>query len=195
MPSINRGRDAGELQDMYRKSLAAYWAAQAGELPADECIEDLFSGGDGWGNRHAQGALPKVRQTLHPGHQPDNNNDWRNRRSPSSRHRHNLGSHSQSSRQSHGYGLHHKWSDRDEDAARRFVQNGIGRKDEENDALQEAMHHSVFTKIRANYNEKHERKRGFREAREVNEFLKRDDLVAWKLPGVGREKEESVNKV
>ncbi|KAI9883673.1 MAG: hypothetical protein M1823_004555 [Watsoniomyces obsoletus] len=37
-----------ELQDMYRRTLAASFAAQAGELPADECIESIFSGGDGW---------------------------------------------------------------------------------------------------------------------------------------------------
>ena len=33
---------------MYRQTLAASWAAQAGELPADECIEDIFTGGTGW---------------------------------------------------------------------------------------------------------------------------------------------------
>ncbi|KAI0172444.1 N-terminal C2 in EEIG1 and EHBP1 proteins-domain-containing protein [Hypoxylon sp. FL1284] len=46
--SLNKSRDASELQDMYRRSLAASWACQRGELPADECIEDIFSGGDGW---------------------------------------------------------------------------------------------------------------------------------------------------
>lgn len=51
-PSLNAGsREAGELQDMYRRTLAAYWSAQPGELKADECIEDIFSGGDGWGDR------------------------------------------------------------------------------------------------------------------------------------------------
>ena len=39
------------MQDMYRKALAASWAAQPGELQADECIEDIFAGGDGWGDR------------------------------------------------------------------------------------------------------------------------------------------------
>ena len=52
MPSLSAGsREAGELQDMYRRTLAAYWSAQPGELKADECIEDIFSGGDGWGDR------------------------------------------------------------------------------------------------------------------------------------------------
>lgn len=38
-----------EVQDLYRRALAASWACQPGELPADECIEDIFSGGDGFG--------------------------------------------------------------------------------------------------------------------------------------------------
>ncbi|KAF2875469.1 N-terminal C2 in EEIG1 and EHBP1 proteins-domain-containing protein [Massariosphaeria phaeospora] len=51
-PSLNsKSRETGELQDMYRRTLAAYWSAQPGELKADECIEDIFAGGDGWGDR------------------------------------------------------------------------------------------------------------------------------------------------
>lgn len=51
-PSLNsKSREAGELQDMYRRTLAAYWSAQPGELKADECIEDIFAGGNGWGDR------------------------------------------------------------------------------------------------------------------------------------------------
>jgi hypothetical protein len=37
---------------MYRRTLTASWAAQPGELTADQCIEDIFAGGDGWGDRH-----------------------------------------------------------------------------------------------------------------------------------------------
>ncbi|KAJ9155308.1 N-terminal C2 in EEIG1 and EHBP1 proteins-domain-containing protein [Pleurostoma richardsiae] len=44
----SKSRDASELQDMYRRALAASWTCQPGELPADECIEDIFAGGDGW---------------------------------------------------------------------------------------------------------------------------------------------------
>jgi hypothetical protein len=52
MPSLNtKSRETGELQDMYRRTLAAYWSAQPGELKADDCIEDIFAGGDGWGDR------------------------------------------------------------------------------------------------------------------------------------------------
>jgi hypothetical protein len=50
-PLSTKTRETGELQDMYRRTLAAYWAAQPGELKADDCIEDIFAGGDGWGDR------------------------------------------------------------------------------------------------------------------------------------------------
>ncbi|KAK9481848.1 N-terminal C2 in EEIG1 and EHBP1 proteins-domain-containing protein [Lipomyces starkeyi] len=33
---------------LYRKTLTASWQRQDGELPAEECIEDIFAGGDGW---------------------------------------------------------------------------------------------------------------------------------------------------
>jgi len=46
--SIHKSRDASELQDMYRRALAASWACQPGEMPADQCIEDIFHGGDGF---------------------------------------------------------------------------------------------------------------------------------------------------
>ncbi|KAH8908230.1 hypothetical protein BR93DRAFT_927269 [Coniochaeta sp. PMI_546] len=47
-PLAGKSRDLYEIQDMYRRSLAASWACQPGEMPADECIEDIFSGGDGF---------------------------------------------------------------------------------------------------------------------------------------------------
>lgn len=43
-----KGRDMSEVQDVYRRALAASWACEQGELPADECIEDIFNGGDGF---------------------------------------------------------------------------------------------------------------------------------------------------
>ncbi|KAL9599360.1 MAG: hypothetical protein Q9219_003893 [cf. Caloplaca sp. 3 TL-2023] len=56
MPSMSsKTRELGKLQDMYRRTLAASWTAQDGELPADECIEDIFAGGDGWGKARKDG--------------------------------------------------------------------------------------------------------------------------------------------
>lgn len=59
MPSMSsKTREIGELQDMYRRTLAASWTCQIGELPADECIENIFAGGDGWG-KHGADASPR----------------------------------------------------------------------------------------------------------------------------------------
>ncbi|KAI9163397.1 hypothetical protein HJFPF1_05007 [Paramyrothecium foliicola] len=48
LPSVSKSRDQAEVQDLYRCTLAASWQRQPSELPADECIEDIFSGGNGW---------------------------------------------------------------------------------------------------------------------------------------------------
>ena len=48
MTLASRSREMGAKQDMYRGTLAASWHLQAGELNAEECIEDIFAGGDGW---------------------------------------------------------------------------------------------------------------------------------------------------
>ncbi|KAK3310830.1 N-terminal C2 in EEIG1 and EHBP1 proteins-domain-containing protein [Chaetomium strumarium] len=55
-----KSRDVFEVQDMYRRALAASWASQPGELPADRCIEDIFAGGEGFASpprssHHARG--------------------------------------------------------------------------------------------------------------------------------------------
>jgi hypothetical protein len=51
MPAVtSKTREAGdELKELYRRTLAAGWTCQPGELSADKCIEDIFAGGDGWG--------------------------------------------------------------------------------------------------------------------------------------------------
>ncbi|KAI0008302.1 N-terminal C2 in EEIG1 and EHBP1 proteins-domain-containing protein [Xylariaceae sp. FL0662B] len=62
-------RDASELQDMYRRALAASWTSQPGELPADECIEDIFSGGDGWSDSNSNSARTRDRRVrIHRSH-------------------------------------------------------------------------------------------------------------------------------
>lgn len=49
---------------MYRSTLAASWQLQAGELNPEECIEDIFAGGDGWtprSERYRRGKPKSVR--------------------------------------------------------------------------------------------------------------------------------------
>lgn len=48
----SKSREAGdELRELYRRTLAAEWTSQPGELSADKCIEDIFAGGNGWGDK------------------------------------------------------------------------------------------------------------------------------------------------
>ncbi|KAK2767490.1 hypothetical protein FQN54_003647 [Arachnomyces sp. PD_36] len=43
----SKSREAGDLQDTYRRTLAATWSCRDDELPPDELIETLFAGGTG----------------------------------------------------------------------------------------------------------------------------------------------------
>lgn len=50
LPSLStKSGEVSDMQDMYRRTLAASWNSRASDLPADKLIEDLFSGGSGWG--------------------------------------------------------------------------------------------------------------------------------------------------
>ena len=72
MPSMSsKAQESGKLQDLYRRNLAASWAAQAGELPADKCIEDIFAGGDGWGEQGYQVALDQKQRRDSSGEDSD----------------------------------------------------------------------------------------------------------------------------
>ncbi|EXM34831.1 hypothetical protein V3481_011261 [Fusarium oxysporum f. sp. vasinfectum] len=48
VPNLSKPRDAAELQDLYRSVLAASWSRQPNEHSAEEVIEDIFNGGNGW---------------------------------------------------------------------------------------------------------------------------------------------------
>ncbi|ESZ91704.1 hypothetical protein SBOR_7911 [Sclerotinia borealis F-4128] len=47
-PQLPKPSDKSDLHDMYRRALAASWSASPAEMAADECVEDIFAGGDGW---------------------------------------------------------------------------------------------------------------------------------------------------
>ena len=53
MPTItSKTRELSEVQDLYRRTLAATWACQSGEMAPDKLIEDIFAGGDGGQTQH-----------------------------------------------------------------------------------------------------------------------------------------------
>jgi hypothetical protein len=72
IPAVStREREAGdELRELYRKTIAAGFSSQPGELSADHVIEEIFSGGDGFGGRRddrAGGGGARGGRTAHGG--------------------------------------------------------------------------------------------------------------------------------
>ncbi|KAK6331084.1 hypothetical protein TWF696_003161 [Orbilia brochopaga] len=75
-------RERDRIQDIYRKSLAASWQLQTGELNAVDCIEDIFSGGSGWAGdrdqRQHANAESTQSATIADDHESSNvSADWR----------------------------------------------------------------------------------------------------------------------
>ncbi|KAJ5654357.1 hypothetical protein N7490_001360 [Penicillium lividum] len=51
LPSMNtKSNEVADMQDMYRRTLAASWMSRACDLPADKLIEELFAGSSCWYN-------------------------------------------------------------------------------------------------------------------------------------------------
>jgi hypothetical protein len=51
LSSINiKSREIADMQDMYRRTLAASWSSRACDLPADKLVEELFAGSSCWNN-------------------------------------------------------------------------------------------------------------------------------------------------
>jgi hypothetical protein len=78
-PAIStRDREAGdELRELYRKTVAAGFSSQPGELSADHVIEEIFAGGDGFGHRRNGGGPTHSRKsTDHPHAAGDGGGYW-----------------------------------------------------------------------------------------------------------------------
>lgn len=137
---------------MYRRTLAASWAASRGELPADQCVEDIFNGGSGW--KHNE--------------DPQRFNNGASQPSDSEtqyqlyHHRSHSGSSlkSQSTITERKAMLGHKHS-ASRDSIDRSSNQG------QNDSSSENAS---------------DRGRTVRRSHEVDEFEVRDDLVAWRMP-------------
>jgi hypothetical protein len=177
MPSISKSRDQGELQDMYRRALAASWAAQTDELSADQCIEDIFNGGNGWKDTYSPSTnpthLPSTPRlntyTQHSSHEHTSDDDRQGRR----HHRTPSGSSTKS-----GNTIRKKSSLRTMKAHK-------------HSQSQETMHNmgrlvdgqaGSESGSGSNLSERSNISHGMRRAKQVEEFDMREDLVAWKLP-------------
>lgn len=165
MPSMSsKTREIGELQDMYRRTLAASWAAQAGELPADECIENIFAGGDGWGKQktgdQSQGSTGKRGGDGANG--DDSDGDFR----ATQGHRRNssgFGRRTNAKQRSHG-----RTGSKDHDSNRSTGGvNGRGSSEQQTNSSSA------------------EEKRTYRRMHEIDEFDAREDLRSWEISTPG----------
>jgi hypothetical protein len=172
MPVMNRSRENGELQDMYRRSLAASAGIQTGELPADKCIEDIFAGGDGWKNKGIQFKIPTPREHLVPGDQ-HSEEDWEDH--VYHQQKNHIRSHSGSSSKS-------------QSTIKGSKQGSDFKHHKSREGLEMRTHTrgkpSTGSIVHGSSSEDSERGRqGYKHAHEVDEFDMREDLVAWELPG------------
>ncbi|RFU32638.1 hypothetical protein B7463_g3705, partial [Scytalidium lignicola] len=163
-PSITKSRDASELQDIYRRSLAASWAVQRGELPPDECIEDIFAGGDGW--KHDSDAATTITNGAMEDSSNGSGEDLTRQKDVRPHHDRtgsdrSIGSKSTLTKKSSSPDLRFKHArNRYEPVAGPGIRHDISS--------------DSFDRGRKGY---------LRNRPEVNEFDVRPDLVAWELPG------------
>jgi hypothetical protein len=191
----NKSREHGELQDMYRRTLAASWVAQADELPADECIEDLFAGGDGWKNgynnefkhhptpyRHYQTHLD-VDDSGSPSGEDKDGRRYHRRTHSGASGKSNMTVKSKAASTKGGINHARKHSRTGSAGG----QSNLTPHGEERNSVPhgrrsiDSRHHDMVAQSSGS---EHERGRtGYKHVHEVGEFDQRDDLIAWKLPG------------
>ncbi|KAG9241730.1 N-terminal C2 in EEIG1 and EHBP1 proteins-domain-containing protein [Calycina marina] len=153
MPTISKGGDFNDLQDLYRQSISASLAAPAGEYTAEECIEDIFNGGDGWKGGWASTqskSKPKTKQTDHTAYHFHRH----------SRHNSEISLKSQSTVKGPSRFGHKHSSSQD-----MRHNSGIS-------TLRDPLSSESSDSWRG----------GFRPALGVNEFDMREDLASWKMP-------------
>lgn len=179
IPTItSKTRELSELQDIYRRTLAATWACQAGELPPDKLIEDLFSGGDGGRMQPPQPAPASRwrRGAVNHGHQHSrdrsggSSSDTESRRTVTPTHRT-----PNSTIDTEIFGPAHSRASRNEGVEEAFTLMG------------QAAQHSHIGSIsgRGLIDEQMQQARGSRRTnsnyKEYSEFVLREDLRSWSV--------------
>ena len=167
MPSIaSKSRELAEAQDIYRRTLAASWACERGELAPDKLVEDLFAGGDG--GKFTQ--PPIIRSMI----LPSNIDDSSNSSDADSRHgRVHSKLSPDSARYSHQRGGSGK-STSSSQASNVTAVSGRG-------SIEQQMKHSHSAHNSAHLPSHHHRRKGHSDMREVTEFELRDDLCSWQI--------------
>ncbi|QPG94614.1 hypothetical protein C2857_006546 [Epichloe festucae Fl1] len=193
IPNISKPRDAAEIQDVYRRTLAASWSRQPNELPADECIEDIFSGGNGWRTKkeahsnhdsdeddeeHFGGTLRPSDFRRYANHHQRSGSDGRHART------HSTSSEKSASTVTGGgssiTGRGHRRG------GRVYLEDSRDSRDDDLGSSRSGSLGSLAPTLGSSSDGGGEAGRrgesGTRRAKEVGEFEVRDDLVAWTLP-------------
>lgn len=174
------------MQDLYRCILAASWSCQPAELPADECIEDIFAGGNGWRTAGAASA---------PGSGDDGDANHGTLRPGDLR---RMAQHQQSRRSKPGRAPSAAASDRSGSTvmghrrrpkAVRIAHDDDGAAGRDDVASVRSgslgsLAPTLGSSSSSDGDGRPGRDSAARRPREVDEFHLRDDLVAWKLPSV-----------
>ncbi|KAL6871422.1 N-terminal C2 in EEIG1 and EHBP1 proteins domain-containing protein [Trichoderma novae-zelandiae] len=205
LPTLSKNRDVAEVQDLYRRTLAASWTRQPSELPTDECIEDIFSGGNGWRTKHRSATSPDSDDEYYE-EEGENSGSLRpteyRRMAMNHRRNHsNSSSHFRpgSSYQPHNPNPHHRRtpsgsSDKSVSTVtvggnRGPFKKGVRIRDDgrESTARDDDM---VSTKsvgslvsLAPTLGSSERERENMKRAKEIGESDVRDDLVAWSLPG------------
>ena len=151
------------MQDMYRRTLASSWAAQAGELPADECIENIFAGGSGWRDGDDSTGQSSGRAQREDGEDSGSADEMPARRG----HRKHKSSLSRASPRLPGHKPPSHTVDGLKDGANDSTGSGSG--------SQRSHRRKLSHGRRVHHNYVHE----------VDEFNVREDLRSWRLPTTG----------
>ncbi|KAH6888124.1 N-terminal C2 in EEIG1 and EHBP1 proteins-domain-containing protein [Thelonectria olida] len=198
VPSISKPRDAAELQDLYRHTLAASWCRQPNELPADECVEDIFNGGNGWKTKKPESIPPDTDEdeddeddldprngTLRPQDVRRiafvNHNGQANHLQPG----HVSSNHSQAPSRNHRRTPSNS-SDKSVSTVT-VTPHGHGHPPRKSVRIHELDHSRSMASLTSTMTLESDQMRevGMRRSREVPEHDIRNDLIAWKLPGAG----------
>jgi len=173
MPSIaNKSRELSEAQDIYRRTLAASWACERGELPPDKLIEDLFAGGDG-----GKMTMPQTLKRLGPSMRLPSTRDDSSNSSDADSRRERASSLTTSmltpemARSPHRRGGSNEATGSGSQHSAASGVSGRG-------SIEQQMQHS-----QPNHNSHllHHRRNGRGEPREITEFDLRDDLRSWQI--------------
>ncbi|KFY88219.1 hypothetical protein V500_06501 [Pseudogymnoascus sp. VKM F-4518 (FW-2643)] len=205
--AVGINKELAEMQDMYRQSLAASWLCGKGTLAADQCIEDIFNGGDGWGNKPTPVTLnPALQAAPAP---DDSEDEGMGTATPQNQHqRRHLHHHHEHQRSSgvpsrNGSGASKKHTHAGKKARQESEMPGLtttlDKKGNPVGGIRKASARALTTgkpdQLPSSSSSSSDSERGRHKARptdEVAEWDARDDLRAWTVPSVSIEDEPEI---